>query len=736
MSDASPYKKVFISYRSTDRHRVDGLRVLLSALGHEIFIDYLSLRGGRPWQPALIEGMGRSAVLVLFWTQAASDSDEIWKEFQYFLKNHSDRPLVVVRGDRTPVPDELSTLHHANFCPILNELLDHQRTLREAGVSKREIQRTVLRKLREAGIELDARDQKKLLLLFGSTGFTSGAVTAAIVLERFLRAGTEAVVGLSLAQALVVGLAALIGVALCRSIESASRINPDATEIEALVTTLPDSTVRQPVRHDRRLVFAIDHSPSMDDNDPSGLRFRFVRDLLERLRGEKIDVSVLYWGGRLERDRSITLTSDLAAVVGELDRRLAAGETQSGYISGTNPNKAISGMLKDLDASPHGLGILLTDGDSTISASTGKSARASGYVIHTIGLSVADREENLRSIAELTGGDYFHAPEDVFLEEILQTFSSAVTAGRTVDLVESRPAAIRLALDRRSQVEQQSIEVTAHLVNRDGVVVRAVDDVAVQLRAQGATLDPEQMTITAGATSARAALTVQAPGPVVVRSRTALRRPEASARAEGCATGKPAALRLDARRARAPIGGRIDITLVAVDTDGKAVAVGAEHRSSLSLDPGGQVVRHPPNMITANECAWDTTVTASGGGWVTLTAYLEASPAAGESPPITVSRQVLFYRPLGISLLMLAALGGAAGALLCLFRDFVRRREWVQSSLLFLLCAAASLACVLAASTHFGGVILLGLLPSILPLAAPLGVVAGYGSTRLLNQTA
>ncbi len=160
-------QRVFISYSRADRSRVEGLVLLLKALGHDVFIDYWSILPGQPWEDTLHEALQAADVLLVFWTRHAAQSEWVWREYESFDSRFPHRLLVPMRGDRTPLTATLQAHQSPDFCPLLNELFETVRDLTEKHVSKRQIRAVVLRRLQEEGIKLP-RDKRHLLFgLFG-----------------------------------------------------------------------------------------------------------------------------------------------------------------------------------------------------------------------------------------------------------------------------------------------------------------------------------------------------------------------------------------------------------------------------------------------------------------------------------------------------------------------------------------------------------------------------------------
>ena len=134
---ATAGQKVFVSYSRADRQRVIGLASLLEAMGHEVFMDQRSILPGRRWKAELEKALASSAVLMVFWTRHAARSQWVRREYETFDESFPERLLVPVLGDTTALPKTLRAHQHADFCPLINELLATVRELEEQALGKR-----------------------------------------------------------------------------------------------------------------------------------------------------------------------------------------------------------------------------------------------------------------------------------------------------------------------------------------------------------------------------------------------------------------------------------------------------------------------------------------------------------------------------------------------------------------------------------------------------------------------
>jgi len=149
---------------------VEGLQILLQALGHEVFFDIRSILPGMRWQDKLEQELAGADVIVVFWTRHAARSKWVKREYESFLASKPDRAVVPVLGDTTPLPDTLAARQHADLFPLVNELLATVRDLEAKRVSKREIREVVLKRLEEQGVSLRPDQRKYLFGFVGALG--------------------------------------------------------------------------------------------------------------------------------------------------------------------------------------------------------------------------------------------------------------------------------------------------------------------------------------------------------------------------------------------------------------------------------------------------------------------------------------------------------------------------------------------------------------------------------------
>ncbi len=164
-------KRVFISYSSIDRARTRGLGLLLEAMGHQVFRNHRTIKPGNNWQSTLQDGLNESDAIVVFWTKHAARSEWVRKEYEFFQTQYPHRPLVVVLGDETPLPEILKVLPHGDFAPLINEVLETKRKMKKAGASTGQIEQVVANRLREAGLKIADKRARGWVFLFLGFGW-------------------------------------------------------------------------------------------------------------------------------------------------------------------------------------------------------------------------------------------------------------------------------------------------------------------------------------------------------------------------------------------------------------------------------------------------------------------------------------------------------------------------------------------------------------------------------------
>ena len=196
---------------------------------------------------------------------------------------------------------------------------------------------------------------------------------------------------------------------------------------------LCSSVTRPPVD----VVFSIDSSPSMRDNDATNLRLNSSKSFVEKLNSTSDRAAIVSWGGKLGFKSD--LISNFDVVKYNLDTNIsidAASYPSSISQANTDYNIGINEAIKSLDSSPRNSSkiiIFLSDGQhnainpaplSNGDDSPLEYAKSKGYKLFAIGLNISpgsDGEKLLRTMAESTGGQYFSSPSAQNLEVIFNS---------------------------------------------------------------------------------------------------------------------------------------------------------------------------------------------------------------------------------------------------------------------------------------------------------------------------
>lgn len=107
-------KRAFASYASADRREVYARVQGISAAGVNVFLDAISLRAGEHWEKRLYQEIDECDELFLFWSEAASRSQWVEKEWRYALERRGSdfiSPVPLVDPGKTPPPAELQDRH-------------------------------------------------------------------------------------------------------------------------------------------------------------------------------------------------------------------------------------------------------------------------------------------------------------------------------------------------------------------------------------------------------------------------------------------------------------------------------------------------------------------------------------------------------------------------------------------------------------------------------------------------
>jgi anti-anti-sigma factor len=111
---------IFISYSHRDTDIVRLCKKAYEALGHNVLIDFETLRSGQNWNAELMRMIERADIFQLFWSENSSKSEYCRQEWQYALGLNRGEGFVrpVYWKDPLPAPPaELGAIHF-DFAPF------------------------------------------------------------------------------------------------------------------------------------------------------------------------------------------------------------------------------------------------------------------------------------------------------------------------------------------------------------------------------------------------------------------------------------------------------------------------------------------------------------------------------------------------------------------------------------------------------------------------------------------
>ena len=104
---------VFVSYSHADVRLVAPVVKLLRVNKSLVFQDIDGIQPGKRWRSEIAKGMAESHLVVVFWCDHASRSDEVSKEWKAAVEQ--DKDLLPLLLDATPLPQELSEFQWIDF---------------------------------------------------------------------------------------------------------------------------------------------------------------------------------------------------------------------------------------------------------------------------------------------------------------------------------------------------------------------------------------------------------------------------------------------------------------------------------------------------------------------------------------------------------------------------------------------------------------------------------------------
>ena len=115
--------EIFISYSHKDTDVVRTCKKAYEALGHNVLIDFETLRSGQTWNTELMRMIERANIFQLFWSENSSKSEYCRQEWQYALQLNRGEGFIRPVYWKDPIPDpptELSAIHF-DFAPLQGE---------------------------------------------------------------------------------------------------------------------------------------------------------------------------------------------------------------------------------------------------------------------------------------------------------------------------------------------------------------------------------------------------------------------------------------------------------------------------------------------------------------------------------------------------------------------------------------------------------------------------------------
>jgi von Willebrand factor type A domain/TIR domain len=117
---ARTFEKIFASYAHVDSHIVDACAEVYRALGIYMLIDRTELRSGVNWRETIRGLIEDCDLFQLYWSEAASRSSEVekeWREAQGLQSRKGDHFIRPLYWDK-PLPEPPGELSYLHFAPL------------------------------------------------------------------------------------------------------------------------------------------------------------------------------------------------------------------------------------------------------------------------------------------------------------------------------------------------------------------------------------------------------------------------------------------------------------------------------------------------------------------------------------------------------------------------------------------------------------------------------------------
>ncbi len=111
---------IFISYSHRDTDIVKNCKKAYEALGHNVLIDFETLRSGQKWNAELMHMIERANIFQLFWSENSSQSKYCRQEWQHALQLNRGEGFIRPVYWKEPIPEpppELSDFHF-DYIPL------------------------------------------------------------------------------------------------------------------------------------------------------------------------------------------------------------------------------------------------------------------------------------------------------------------------------------------------------------------------------------------------------------------------------------------------------------------------------------------------------------------------------------------------------------------------------------------------------------------------------------------
>jgi hypothetical protein len=109
----SKFTNVFVSYSHADASLVAPVVKLLRVNKSLVFQDTDSIQAGKRWRSQIAEALAKSDLVVVFWCNHASQSEEVSKEWKSAIEQEKD--LLPLLLDATPLPPKLTDFQWIDF---------------------------------------------------------------------------------------------------------------------------------------------------------------------------------------------------------------------------------------------------------------------------------------------------------------------------------------------------------------------------------------------------------------------------------------------------------------------------------------------------------------------------------------------------------------------------------------------------------------------------------------------